>query len=160
LDGCLQVAPLIRWSRLLAWHTWITGFGDGRPVSVTVAEATPAGRRMRIPLSVSSEADRWTSLTFRVRLVPCTADPPGGGGPGAVAAGADVPELEVLLPPPPHAVSRATTASTAKARCRRTARRLCPLTLGAGQAQRGAEEAEGPLLGQRAGVAEHDGHAG
>src|SRR5947209_6242261 len=119
--GMRQTAVGSRRSRSLVWHTEITRFGDGSPVMLTDAVVTPAGSRIRTPLSDSSELARWRSVMRRLRLVPATVVPPPpvatgtvvAPPPAAVVVGAGAAgSPPSLLPPPPHAAAAAARTTT------------------------------------------------
>src|SRR4051794_19333012 len=122
--GIRQTAVGRRLSRSLVWHTEITRLGDGRPVMLTDAVVTPAGSRIRTPLSDSSEFARWRSVMRRLRLVAATVVPPPLVATGTVVApagavvvgGGAAASLSSLLPPPPHAADTAAKTSTINTR--------------------------------------------
>src|SRR5947208_2230484 len=126
--GMRQTAVGSRRSSSLVWHTEMTRLGDGSPVIVTDAVVTPAGSRIRTPLSDSSELARWRSVIRRLRLVPATVVPPPLVATGTVVA--PVPAAVVvagaagsslLPPPPPHpAAAAARTRTIITNRNRRT----------------------------------------
>src|SRR5688500_14474886 len=113
LAGVRQAAPLSRRSSSLAWHTETTRFGEGRPLTVTDAVATPAGSMTRMPLSDSSEFTTRTSVRRKVRLVAGTVVPPDVVGTALVASGgrsgAGSTSVSVSSPPlpPPHPAATA-----------------------------------------------------